>query len=86
MNSFELLLRWTSRSVMLRPGLIAVPDITMPEPAEALQDALGLCITPAVLSRFLIRFLIREGYSFKKNAGRDRTRAWSWRSRVELVP
>tara|TARA_R110000868_G_scaffold116677_11_gene310401 strand:+ start:1248 stop:1403 length:156 start_codon:yes stop_codon:yes gene_type:complete len=48
----------------------AVPDITMPELAEALQDAHGLSATPEALSRFLIR----EGYSFKKNTGHERTR------------
>ena len=48
-----------------------VPDITMPEMAEVLWEAHGISATPAALSRFLIR----QGYSFKKNAGRNRTRA-----------
>jgi transposase len=47
------------------------PDITMPELAEALQETYGVSVSPAALSRFLIR----EGYSFKKNAGRNRARA-----------
>lgn len=49
----------------------AVPDITMPELGEALRKAHAISATPAALSRFLIR----EGYSFKKNAGRKRARA-----------
>lgn len=49
----------------------AVPDITMPELAEALWQAHAISATPAALSRFLIR----QGYSFKKNAGRNRAQA-----------
>lgn len=47
------------------------PDITMPELAEALFDAHGVRASPAALSRFLIR----EGYSYKKNPDRNRARA-----------
>jgi transposase len=46
------------------------PDITMPELAEALFEAHGVRASPAALSRFLIR----AGYSYKKNADRNRTR------------
>jgi len=47
------------------------PDITMPELAGALFEAHGIRVSPAALSRFLIR----EGYSYKKNADRNRTRS-----------
>ena len=40
----------------------AEPDITMPELAEALFEAHDVRVTPAALSRFLIR----EGFSYKK--------------------
>ena len=40
----------------------AEPDITMPELAGALFEAHGIRVSPAALSRFLIR----EGYSYKK--------------------
>jgi len=49
----------------------AEPDITMPELAGALFEAHGIRVSPAALSRFLIR----EGYSYKKNADRNRTRS-----------
>ena len=49
----------------------AEPDITMPELAEVLFEAHGVNVTPAALSRFLIR----AGYSYKKNPDRNRTRA-----------
>lgn len=58
-------------SGFLKERVEAVPDMTMPELAEALQEAHGISGAPAALSRFLIR----EGYSFKKNAGRDRAPA-----------
>ena len=48
----------------------AEPDITMPELAEALFERHGVLVTPAALSRFLIG----EGYSYKKNADRNRAR------------
>jgi transposase len=48
----------------------AAPDITMPELAEALLETHGVAVTPAALSRFLIR----QGYSYKKNTDRHRTR------------
>jgi transposase len=48
----------------------AEPDITMPELAEALFEAHGVRASPAALSRFLIR----NGYSYKKNSDRNRTR------------
>ena len=46
------------------------PDITMPELAEELMQAHGESAHPAALSKFLIR----QGYSYKKNADRNRTR------------
>jgi transposase len=55
----------------LKARVEAVPDMTMPELAEALQETHGISGAPAALSRFLIR----EGYSFKKNSGRDRAPA-----------
>ncbi len=53
----------------------AEPDITMPELAEALFETHGVRVTPAALSRFLIR----EGYSYKKTLiaterGREKVR------------
>ena len=54
----------------LRTQVEAVPDITMPELAEALLETHDVRVTPAALSRFLIR----EGYSYKKNTDRNRTR------------
>lgn len=58
-------------SGFLKEQVETVPDMTMPELAEALREAHGLRAAPAALSRFLIR----EGYSFKKNPGRERARA-----------
>lgn len=53
-------------SDFLKAQVEAVADMTMPELAEVLHDTHGLSATPAALSRFLIR----EGYSYKKNLGR----------------
>ena len=58
-------------SGFLKDRVEAEPDMTMPELAEALYEAHDLSATPAALSRFLIR----AGYSFKKNPGRNR--AWA---------
>jgi len=58
-------------SGFLKDQVESVPDMTMPELAEALHEAHGLSAAPAALSRFLIR----EDYSFKKNPGRKRARA-----------
>jgi transposase len=46
------------------------PDITMPELAAELATAAGTSAAPASLSRWLIR----NGYRFKKNAAGQRTR------------
>lgn len=46
-------------------------DITMPELAAALEAATGTTADPASLSRWLIR----NGYSVKKNAAGQRTRS-----------
>jgi transposase len=46
-------------------------DITMPELASELEQAVGVRADPASLSRWLIR----NGYRFKKNAGGERTRS-----------
>ena len=46
-------------------------DITMPELAAALEAATGTKADPASLSRWLIR----QGYRFKKNAAGQRTRS-----------
>ena len=46
-------------------------DITMPELAGALQAATGTTADPASLSRWLIR----NGYRFKKNAAGERARS-----------
>jgi transposase len=46
-------------------------DITMPELAGDLEAAAGAKVAPASLSRWLIR----NGYRFKKNAGGQRTRS-----------
>ena len=46
-------------------------DITMPELASALEAAVGVRADPASLSRWLIR----NGYRFKKNTGGQRTRS-----------
>jgi transposase len=46
-------------------------DITMPELAAALDAATGTRANPASLSRWLIR----NGYRFKKNAAGQRTRS-----------
>jgi transposase len=46
-------------------------DITMPELASDLEQAVGVPVDPASLSRWLIR----NGYRFKKNAGGQRTRS-----------
>lgn len=46
-------------------------DITMPELAAALEAASGTTVDPASLSRWLIR----NGYSVKKNAAGQRTRS-----------
>lgn len=46
-------------------------DITMPELAAALSSAKGVSVDPASLSRWLIR----NGYRFKKNAGGQRARS-----------
>ena len=46
-------------------------DITMPELAAALDAATGTKANPASLSRWLIR----NGYRFKKNAAGQRTRS-----------
>ena len=58
-------------SGFLKDRVESVPDMTMPELAEALHEAHGLGAAPASLSRFLIR----KGYSLKKNPGRKRARA-----------
>lgn len=58
-------------STFLTDQVEAVPDITMPELSEVLLETHNVHATPEALSRFLIR----EGYSYKKNTGRDRTRA-----------
>ena len=55
----------------LKDQVESVSDITMPELAEALREAHDISAAPATLSRFLIR----EGYSYKKNSGRDRAPA-----------
>ena len=47
------------------------PDITMPELAEKLAAATGTRADPASLSRWLIR----NGYRFKKNAAGQRARS-----------
>ena len=47
------------------------PDITMPELAAALEGAAGTKVDPASLSRWLIR----NGYRFKKNAAGQRARS-----------
>lgn len=46
------------------------PDITMPELSQILYETHGVEVTPAALSRFLIRV----GYSYKKNAAGNGTR------------
>jgi transposase len=46
-------------------------DITMPELASDLEQAVGVRADPASLSRWLIR----NGYRFKKNPGGQRTRS-----------
>ena len=46
----------------------AEPDITMPEPAEALASAHGVLATPAMLSRHLIH---RLGFTYGKIADRN---------------
>ena len=46
-------------------------DLTMPELAAELAGATGVQVAPASLSRWLIR----NGYSFKKNAAGRRTRS-----------
>jgi transposase len=46
-------------------------DITMPELASDLEAAVGVRADPASISRWLIR----NGYRFKKNSGGQRTRA-----------
>ena len=46
-------------------------DITMPELASDLERAVGVRADPASLSRWLIR----NGYRFKKNPGGQRTRS-----------
>lgn len=46
-------------------------DITMPELASELERAVGVRADPASLSRWLIR----NGYRFKKNAGGQRARS-----------
>jgi transposase len=46
-------------------------DITMPELASDLEQAVGVRADPASLSRWLIR----NGYRFKKNTGGQRTRS-----------
>lgn len=44
----------------------AMPDMTMEDLAQALEETHGVSGTPAALCRFLIR----QGLSFKKNSGR----------------
>jgi transposase len=46
-------------------------DITMPELASELEAAVGVRADPASISRWLIR----NGYRFKKNTGGQRTRS-----------
>jgi transposase len=46
-------------------------DITMPELASDLEAAVGVRADPASISRWLIR----NGYRFKKNSGGQRTRS-----------
>jgi transposase len=48
-----------------------VPDITMPELAAELAAAAGVEAAPASISRWLIR----NGYRFKKNAAGQRARS-----------
>ena len=50
--------------------LSSLPDITMPELSKLLAHECGLSVTASGLSRFLLR----EGYTYKKNSGRHRTR------------
>ena len=45
-------------------------DIAMPEPAEALAHATGTRVDPATLSRWLIA----NGYRYKRNSSSQRTR------------
>lgn len=52
----------------LKARVEAEPDITMPELADELVAAYGLCATPAMLSRHLIH---RLGFTYKKIADRD---------------
>jgi len=52
----------------LKAHVEAEPDITMPELADALAAAHGLCATPAMLSRHLIH---RLGFTYKKIPDRD---------------
>lgn len=49
-------------SAFLKERVAGAADMTMPELADALHEAHGISAAPASLSRFLIR----EGYSFKK--------------------
>ncbi|CAN5181466.1 hypothetical protein BH10PSE7_BH10PSE7_11890 [soil metagenome] len=46
------------------------PDVTMPELAAALQEVKGIRAAPQSLSRWLIK----KGFSFKKNTSGQRTR------------
>ena len=57
------------RDVLIR-RIAEVPDITMPELADDLASATGTRADPSALSRWLIR----NGYRFKKNIAGQRTR------------
>jgi transposase len=51
-------------------AVAARSDITMPQPAEALEAAKGVKADPSTLSKFLIA----SGFGFKKNPSGQRTR------------
>jgi len=56
--------------VFLLASVKRSPDITMPELAAALFAGKGIVVSPQSLSRWLIK----KGFSFKKNTSRIRTR------------
>ena len=59
-----------AHTVFVLACVAAKPDITMPELARELAG-LGVTIDPSNLSRFLLR----HGYSYKKNVAGQRTRS-----------
>jgi transposase len=59
----------------------AKPDITMPELAAELAARHGVEVDPASLSRLLCK----AGFSYKKNAARQRARALWRRQRAPLL-